>query len=417
VLAYDYTAYFSSYYDTMQTISSVLSPTYQPSKQTSLTFNASITHLRAEELAQLIPRWKRLTNSDRYAEPFYQPEWFHAYATAFEPRGDIVLATAYLNTELAAIAPLLSTNTFFGRAPARTYRSLSGIHSCRYDIMHRFDGQSVCKAIWRALYHDPSWQVIEVLDVPEGATWYAMMKLAKRDGYLTGVWPTRRSPYLSLPPKGQDPFINCPTLNKSYRARLSRKLKQLSRHGDVSVQVETGSATSVLSDFMTLELRGWKGSNGSAIACKQSTRHFYEMITHELAHQGNLRAYTLRVGSKAIAMQLGFAMSGRYFVPKIAYDENFAKFSPGQLLWNHVISDLPNAAIHTVDFLGPQAAWKSVWTDKVRPHTNCYIFRPSLYGRLLHVVTMKFGRWARSARYAVYGNPHTPPGAGPHSVW
>jgi CelD/BcsL family acetyltransferase involved in cellulose biosynthesis len=364
-----------------------------------------------------MPRWKRLTNSDRYAEPFYQPEWFDAYASAFAPRAQVVLATAYSNTELAAIAPFLSTNSFFGHAPACTYRSLSGIHSCRYDIIHRFDGTTVSKAIWEALREDPSWQVIEALDVPEGATWHTMMKLAERDGYLTGSWPTRKSPYLRLPPKGEDPFKNCPATNNNYRAKLSRKLKQLSRRGEVSVEVETQSATAALSNFTSLELRGWKGCNGSAINCKTATRQFYKSVTDQLAQQGNLRAYTLKVGSTIIAMQLGFTMNGTYFVPKIAYDESFGKFSPGQLLWNHVITELPSLGIHTVDFLGPQAPWKSLWTEQVRPHTNCYIFRPTLYGRLLHTVTMRLGRWARSVRHAVYGDPQTPARSATSSVW
>jgi CelD/BcsL family acetyltransferase involved in cellulose biosynthesis len=396
----------------MQTASPFLASEHHIGATTPPHLHSSITHLQASELSQLTPRWKRLTNSARYAEPFYQPEWFNAFATAFAPDGEIILATAHHNSELVGIAPFLDTNRFFGRIPAHTYRSLSGIHSCRYDIMHSSDGTSVSNALWKALRNDSSWQVIEALDVPADATWYTLMKLAQRDGFLVGIWPTRRSPYLSLPAPGDDPFKNCPASTKSYRSQLERKLRQLRREGTVSFTTETKNAHAALSEFIALELSGWKGANGSAIGSRNATRQFYDVVTDELAQQGNLRISALQVDSTVIAMQLGFVMNGIYYVPKIAYSELFGKFSPGQLLWHHVIAELPSLGVHAIDFLGPQARWKSVWTSQVRIHNTCYIFRPTLHGRLLYTLTMKLGRLARYVRHAWYGDPQalqTPP--------
>lgn len=389
----------------MHTTSPLLANEYYLGEGTLPHLHSSITHLRGSELSQITPRWKRLTNSERYAEPFYQPEWFNAFASAFAPNGDVVLATAHHNSELIGIAPFLSTNAFFGRIPAHTYRSLSGIHSCRYDIMHRSDGTSVSNALWRALRNDSSWQVIEALDVPADATWYTLMKAAQRDGFLIGTWPTRQSPYLALPPNGDDPFKNCPISAKSYRSQLERKLRQLRREGTVVFKTETQAAHTALSEFIALELSGWKGANGSAIGSRDATRKFYDFVTQELAQQGNLRISSLQIDSTIIAMQLGFVMNGTYYVPKIAYSETFGKFSPGQLLWYHVIAELPSLGIHTIDFLGPQARWKSVWTRQVRPHNTCYIFRPTLQGRLLFTLTMKLGRWARQVRHSWCGDP------------
>ena len=115
--------------------------------------------------------------------------------------------------------------------------------------------------------------------------------------------------------------------------------------------------------------------------------------------------YSLTIDSKPIAMHLGLVMNGCYYSPKVAYDENFSRFSPGQILVRHVIADLPQVGVKKYDFLGPRALWKSVWTDSFREHYNCYIFRPSFKGRCLYTLTIKGGSWARSLKYRFSGDP------------
>ncbi len=301
---------------------------------------------------------------------------------------------------------MLRSPTFFGGIPARSYRSLSGIHSCRYDIIHdQADSQHIIKLIWGTLYRDESWDVIEAEDVPSGGAFNRLMQEAKDAGFLVGEWPTRKTPVLSIPSQGSDPFENCPRDWKSMRSRLKSKLRRLEHEGNVRFEVQTSDCEEPFKRFLLLESSGWKGRTKSAIASSLVTTRFYTSIVEGLQKRGMLRMYSLHVGAKTIAMQLGFAMNRAYYAPKVAYDETFAHYSPGQLLNRHVIADLLNEGFTKYDFLGPRAAWKVVWTADVREHRNCYIFRPTLRGRLLYALTMHGATSLRRIYRRIYGDP------------
>jgi CelD/BcsL family acetyltransferase involved in cellulose biosynthesis len=173
----------------------------------------------------------------------------------------------------------------------------------------------------------------------------------------------------------------------------------------VKFDVHTSNFEDAFRRFLLLESSGWKGANKSAIASDQVTARFYNAAFERLHSRGCVRMYSLSAGDKVIAMQLGVVMNGVYYVPKSAYNEEFSSYSPGQLLNLHVIGDLAANGFHTYDFLGPKALWKMVWAPTTRDHHNCYIFRPSVKGRILHALTMRAAKAARAVRHRVWGDP------------
>ncbi len=360
-----------------------------------------------DKLASLAEEWRTLAcSSPSCAEPFFQPEWFIAFGRAFESGRLVHVVTGHRNQQLTAIAPFVSCSSFLARIPARTLRSLSGIHSCRFDLIHGGEQPAqIADALWSSLRERSEWDVIEALDVPADGAFMHLLAHAARDGFLTGTWSTRKSPYLPLPPRDADPFENCPSNFKSYRSRLKSKARKLHQEGTVSFDIHTTEYHDALTQFFALESSGWKGSKGSSIASNLPLVRFYSSIVEECAQRGHLRMYSLTVNSKPIAMHLGLLMDGCYYAPKVAYDESFARFSPGQLLVQHVITDLTRAGVKKYDFLGPRAVWKSVWTDHVREHHNCYVFRPTIRGRCLHTLAMRGGSLVRRLRHRIKGDP------------
>lgn len=359
-----------------------------------------------QKLITLSEGWQALTSEGAFAEPFYQPEWFAAFAESFARHQPALLLTVWNDVKLRGVMPLLRKSSFFGGIPARTYRSLSGIHSCRYDLIHdQTDSHHIINLIWRTLHRDESWDVIEAEDVPAGGAFRRLMDEAKAAGFYVGLWPTRKTPILSIPTQGGDPLENCPRDYKSIRSRLKSKLKRLQQQGDVVFEVHTSECDEPFKRFLLLESSGWKGRTKSAIAASLVTTRFYTSMVEALQKRGMLRIYSLRVGAKTIAMQLGLATNGVYYAPKVAYDETFASYSPGQLLNSHVIADLCNNRFSKYDFLGPRAAWKVVWTSEVREHSNCYIFRPTLRGRMLYALAMHGATSLRRIYRKLYGDP------------
>lgn len=361
----------------------------------------------------LLREWRELASAGYFAEPFYQPEWFQGFADSFAAGRNTLLLTVRdaasgVGAALRAVVPLTRERSFFGGIPARTYRGLSGIHSCRYDLVLDQNGSDqILKSIWRTLEQDRSWDVIEAEDVPCDGAFNRLAHEAWGAGYLVGTWPTRRTPILTLPRRGLDPLANCPHHFKSLRNRLKSKLRRLGSEGEVVFERHTADFQAPFKRFLDLESAGWKASNGSAISCSSVTTRFYSEVVEALAERGFLRIYELRLGSKTIAAQLGLAMNGVYYTPKVAYDESFARYSPGQLLNNHVIGDLQREDFRAYDFLGPMADWKAVWASGIREHRNRYIFRPSARGRVLHALTMYGAASLRSLYRRWHGDPQS----------
>ena len=74
-----------------------------------------------EVIRALMPRWRVLCDEVRSA-PFYRPEWIAAYVHAFEPKSEIVLATAIVNFPLYAR---------IARAESNVLRNAGFVHAAR----------------------------------------------------------------------------------------------------------------------------------------------------------------------------------------------------------------------------------------------------------------------------------------------
>lgn len=85
-------------------------------------------------------------------------------------------------------------------------------------------------------------------------------------------------------------------------------------------------------DLMALEARGWKGRRGTALATDADMATAFREALHLLAAEGSLRFWKITFDGKPIAMMSGIVKGGQGWLGKIAYDEDFARYSPGVLL-------------------------------------------------------------------------------------
>ena len=371
---------------------------------------ATIEPSVSSDIEKLSPAWQKLVSSGIYAEPFFQPYWFEAYSKSFANTSKYVLLSVYERQDLVGILPVVFKNTVFGVIPMRTLRSMSGIHSCRFDfIVDTTHQEEIARSAWGTLSDNPSWDAIEILNVPEDGAFHKLMKYAKQEGHPTATWSTLHSPYLNLPQNSTDPFEYCPIKYKNYRKRLKGYRKKLEKLGCLRFVQTNQFSESVFSDFLRLESSGWKGKSGGAIACNPLTVEFYRNALVSAGKAGHVRITSMEIDDRTIAMDLGLLTDNRFYCsPKVAYDEEFSRYSPGHVLNQHVITQLVDDGIQRYDFLGPRAHHKYIWTDSVRKHHNCYIFRPTVRGKACHTFITKFAGQLRRLKYKLFGDPQYP---------
>jgi hypothetical protein len=120
---------------------------------------------------------------------------------------------------------------------------------------------------------------------------------------------------------------------KRQNAMLQRR-RQLERAGEV-VYREVESIAEVsgwVDQFLALEAGGWKGKQRTAIAQHPGDTEFFRAMTHGAFARNRARLLSLECNGQPIAMNLTLTAADGAFIFRIAYDEDYAKYSPGLLL-------------------------------------------------------------------------------------
>ncbi|MEP1881942.1 MAG: GNAT family N-acetyltransferase, partial [Roseibium sp.] len=149
----------------------------------------------------------------------------------------------------------------------------------------------------------------------------------------TGDWSFRRGPVSmrashAAGAEGEAQFARA--FSGKRRKELPRLIRRLSREGKVQLESHSGGEVPRhFEKFLQLEASGWKGTRGTALISHQNTVRFAREMIAKLAASGRVRIDTISVAGKPIAMLIIMLDSGRAFSWKIAFDETYARFSPG----------------------------------------------------------------------------------------
>jgi CelD/BcsL family acetyltransferase involved in cellulose biosynthesis len=355
-------------------------------------FHSKIIKGGVDALEELAPDWRLLSDRSAVREPFYRPEWAIAHMHAFSPNAQVAIATAESGSELKAVLPLVEERCFFYGVPVRKFRGAANVHSCRFDMVRAdgADGEAAAGSIWRALKDMPGWDLIELPDVPEGGALEELIEVARRENYPVARRESMHSPYIPLDGlQGDDaPWLTRTSAN--FRSTVRRTKRQLSELGNVALHRITSADPERLQSFYELERSGWKGQKGTAIACDERTRHFYDEIAGQAEKFKYLSLFFLELDGKPIAAQFGITYGGRYFMPKMAFDERYRRFGPGHLLIHEILNDCVQRGLFEYDFTGPAAEYKGKWSPAQRTHSTFWIFQKGVSGRVLHAMKFKW---------------------------
>ncbi len=343
---------------------------------------ASVEEIRGRSgFDALRAEWDALAVRGPVDLPFVAHGWISAWLDAFAPHAvPLVLVARAASGEPLGMAPFLeerSSGIVLLASPAND-------HSCRFEWVLGCDPASAVAALWRHLRDAVCWDALVLRDVPrDGPTSALLEPLARADRHLTGRWPSVSSPRLRL---GGTPAEQ--RTSARFRANLRRRARRLREMGSVALRRSgsPGDADAALADFFALELAGWKGEGGTAIALDPALVHFYEGVVRDAAARGTLAIRALTLDGRPVAVHLGIVHRGIYHLPKTAYDERLGHVSPGQLLQQEVLAECEARGLAGFDFLGPDMPWKRDWEPDHAPHDWLYVYRPSLAGLAMHTV-------------------------------
>jgi CelD/BcsL family acetyltransferase involved in cellulose biosynthesis len=136
------------------------------------------------------------------------------------------------------------------------------------------------------------------------------------------------------------------------RKELRRQRHRLADGGDVAVDTakHPQAIDGALADFLSLEAGGWKGRAGTAAIRHDDIRQFVERAVAGLVAEGKARIDRLSVGERTVAATVTLRSHATAWTWKIAYDEEFARASPGvQVMFDLTEALLADTSLARVD--------------------------------------------------------------------
>lgn len=316
----------------------------------------------------------------------FAEHWFVAASLRhLSPPDDARILIVRDEGQLIGMMPVF-VSARYGRMPVRHVQNWSHYHS--------FYGAPLVRRSFEPFF----WaRALELLDAepdygsllhvtgldPDGRL--AQTLLAARRGAAI-VHRTRRA-LLASDLSPQDYYET--TVRKKKRKEISRLRARLAELGPVAgVRLRPGDAVAPwIDDFLTLEASGWKGREGAALANETATTAFLRDAL-EAAHAiGNLEMIRLDLAGRPIAMLVNFLCPPGSYSFKIAFDEDYARFSPGVLV-----------QIENLDILSRRDI---AWMDSCAVEGHPMI--ESLWGQRRDIVriSVPLGGWRRHATFAM----------------
>jgi CelD/BcsL family acetyltransferase involved in cellulose biosynthesis len=223
--------------------------------------------------------------SHRYAGLSVLGTWKHLYSYLATP----LVRADRAGEVLEALFDWLRSETDAALFEWRTIRADGPVRHALTDTLNRLGFEGFCeRSHTRALF------------VPA----------ATADGYLTRVLSGKR------------------------RKELRRQERRLAEAGALAYDelAPGGDLEAWLDEFVALEDRGWKGHAGTALRCDPAALGAFRDTARGAFACGRWMSLALRLDGRAIAMKCNLRTGTGAVAFKIAYDEAYARFSPGVLL-------------------------------------------------------------------------------------
>jgi hypothetical protein len=184
------------------------------------------------------------------------------------------------------------------------------------------------------------------------------------------------------------------------RKEIRRQQNRLGEHGALVFTRSDGrdGAAKWANEFLKLERRGWKGAQGSSLDSANQTRALFCAALEGAAALGRLELLDLRLDGKPVAMLVNFLCAPGAFSYKTAFDEDYARFSPGVLLQIENLALLNHEDITWCDSCAAEGhpMIDSLWTGR-RGIGRCSIAiggvgRRALFGMVLRAEMARMKR-------------------------
>ncbi|MFM5923186.1 MAG: GNAT family N-acetyltransferase [Novosphingobium sp.] len=278
--------------------------------------------------------WDALAVCAAEPNPFHESWYLLPALRALDPAGSVRILRFDVDGDLAGLIPVRHENRYYRWPIPQLCGWLHG--NCFLGAPLVAAGLE--KAFWRAFLtwadaHAGRAVFLHLGAMPlDGPVYRGLQAVLEEQDRLAGL-VHREDRAMLASPLSPEAYFDA-SLSGKKRKELRRQFARLSELGVVRIdrQRDAAGLESWIAAFLALEHSGWKGLAGSALASHQGTARLFSEALNGAAARGKLERVALTLNEQPIAMLANFLTPPGAFSFKTAFDERFARFSPGVLV-------------------------------------------------------------------------------------
>ncbi len=324
---------------------------------------SSTTALRASAAA-----WDDLWLRSQATLPTSRAELVAQWIDQFAPRSSVQAIVVRQRGEMVAALPLFASGPLglktMGRLPGNAWSPAGELL-----LDPAADGAAACDQIVAGL-RKLRLPIVLFEGVNTGThSWQQFSAALERNSIATIVRPRFRVEQVEIAGNWKSYLAE---RSRSHRRQIRRSLAKAEAAGTLRLrildQLSQGEIAKWLRAGLEMEDRGWKGAAAGSALKAPGLFDYYLSQAQQLAKWGQLQLVFLELEGQPIAFEYGWMSKGIYYSPKVAYDEAFGQFSPGQLLRAALLERFQSeAACKLVDYLGPSSRATAGWSTRSYP--------------------------------------------------
>ena len=329
---------------------------------------ARITVLRRGDSSLPDDQWDTLARNCSQPNPFFERWALTAAMDAFGSGDSARIACVFEGQNLIGLLPVIHSGDYYGY-PVPHYRTwLHANAFCGAPLVAR--GKE--EVFWEALLDwadgaSASALFLHLAGLPEdGPLHAALAQVTGRTNRPFAAVMREERALLSSDLTPEAYFEQ--SMSGKKRKELRRQARRLGEEGVLTFERQTDDCDidAWITHFLALEAKGWKGTEGSALASAPDTDRFFRTSLGRAAAAGRLERLTLSLDNAPIAMLANLVAEPGIFSFKTAYDEDYARFSPGVLLQRENLDLLSREGIDWCDSCASEGhpMIERIWREK-----------------------------------------------------
>lgn len=295
--------------------------------------------------------WDGLVHDAADPNPFFE-RWFlspslvHIGSTA-----DARLLVFECGEQLVGLLPVIRRSAYYGYPFPHLASWLHDNAFCGAPLIRRgFEG-----AFWQALLEWADRNAgtslfLHLSHVPADSVGLAGLCQVLADSGRPAIIAQRQERALLTSDMAPEAYFE-QSMSGKKRKELRRQHNRLGELGMLEFRREEGSEglEGWIADYLALEACGWKGKDGSALAQHPANAAMFRAALEGAGTTGRLERLTLRLDGRPIAMLANFITPPGAYSFKTAFDEDYARFSPGVLLQRENLDLLARPGVEWTD--------------------------------------------------------------------